>query len=149
MRYALPILISTAEAARDQQAAGLARAREAARQAQATLERLRAFRTECLARSPAGRLGASDGLGLQTYQGFVTRLDEALVLQQGEAERREHAAGEQLAQLQRCQQRLAALQALQRRDALQAQARAQRREQHEADEFAARAYARAARGSMA
>jgi flagellar FliJ protein len=145
MRHALPLLISTAEAARDQQAAALARAREAVRQAEATQQRLRDFRAECLARSAAGRVGSGDASSLQVYQQFVTRLDEAIALQQGELAQRARRAGEQQLHLQRAQQKLLAFQALQRRDEGQRRAREQRREQRDADEFAARAYARALR----
>lgn len=147
MKHALPRLIETAEAARDQASAALAQVRQAVAQAATTLQRLQDFRAECLSRSAAGTLGATDGAGLQGYQRFVGRLDEAIALQQQEVRRREARVQEQQLRLQECQRKLMAFQALQRREADAANARAQRREQREADEFAARAFGRSLGGS--
>lgn len=149
MKHALPLLLHSAASARDQQSAVLAQARQAQAQAQSTLERLREFRADCLARSAAGTLRGSDGAALRDYQRFVDRLDEAIAIQQHELARRaERVAGEQQ-RLQHCQQRVLAFEALQRREAQAAAARAQRREQRESDEFAARAIARLGSGSTA
>lgn len=149
MKHALPMLLQSAESARDHQAALLAQARQAVSQAQSTLERLREFRADCLARSAAGTLGGSDGVALGGYQRFVERLDGAIGMQQHEVRAREgRAVGEQQ-RLQHCQQRLLAFQALQRREAQAAALRLQRREQRESDEFAARAIARTASGKTA
>lgn len=149
MKHALPLLIETAEAARDQQSARLAQARQAVAQAVATLERLRDFRAECLARSAAGTLGGTDGTALQDYQRFVARLDEAIGQQQQQVRQRELQVEHQQIQLQRCQQRLLAFETLRKREANAAAARTLRREQREADEFAARSYARGDREAAA
>ena len=147
MKHVLPLLIETAEAARDRQAALLAQARQAAEQAGGTLQRLADFRADCLARSAAGTLGTTDAATLQAYQRFVGRLDEATAMQQHELRAREARQAEQQARLQQAQQRLLAFQALQKRDLRAREAQAARGEQRAADEFAARAFGRTTRGS--
>ena len=141
MKHALPLLIERAQAARDQQAARTRQARQSATQAQATLQRLQAFRGECLARSPAAVGGSADGASLAGYQQFVTRLDEAIGMQGQEAGLRERMADEQQRQLLQHQQRLLAFQTLARRQAQQQAHREQRLDQRTSDEFAARAAA--------
>jgi flagellar FliJ protein len=143
MQQVLPLLIGQARAARDQQAARLQQAQLAVQQARATLERLQAFRLECLARSPAATLGRADGAALADYQRFVTRLDDAITSQQGEVALRESVATQQQQVLQQAQQRLLAFDTLARRHAQQRATRELRRDQRQADEFAARATARA------
>lgn len=140
MNHALPLLIDAAEAARDQHAARGARARQAVAQANGTLQRLQDFRVECLARSAAGTLGRTHGAALQDHQRFVAKLDEAIGLQAHEVRRCEQHADQLQGLLQRSQQRVLALHALRERQARTAAARATRREQRDADEFAARAY---------
>lgn len=149
MRHALPFLIQTATAARDQQVAAQARAQQALRQAETTLQRLYDFRADCLARSPAGRLGGATGGALQDYQRFVTRLDEAIALQDQERGLRVLRLTEQQQRVLRSQQRLLALEALKRRDGVERMQREARREQRETDAFASLAALRAAEGSFA
>ncbi len=141
MRAVLPLLIERAQAARDAQSARLRQAQQAQAQAGATLQRLQAFRQECLARSPAA-LGRGDGPGMADYQQFVSRLDEAIGLQTQDVEARRLQAEHQQRLLADCQQRLLAFETLDRRQAQQRHAREQRRDQHAADEFAARAATR-------
>ena len=146
MQHALPLLIDTAMAARDQQSAALGQAQQAVQQARATLQRLREFRAECLARSAAGTLGKATSQSLQDYQQFVARLDEAISMQLQLVSERESLATAQQVKLMRCQQRLLAFETLSKRDKQQQLMREQRRDQHTCDEFAARASARAAPG---
>ena len=148
MKYALPILIETARAARDRQAASLAQAQLAAGQAQTTLQRLRQFRTDYLARSPAASLGRSDGQALAQYQLFFSRLDDAIALQQQEIELRQARVTVQQAQLVQRHQRLLAFETLAQRRASECETRELRRLQSESDEFAARVAGRAALGSF-
>ncbi|RYY63517.1 MAG: hypothetical protein EOO24_57515, partial [Comamonadaceae bacterium] len=112
MEHVLPLLVEQALAARDQQAAVLRQAQGALQQARATLERLQAFRLECLSRSPAATLGRADGAALADYQRFVTRLDDAIASQGQEASRRQGAVAHQQQLLQQAQQRLLAFQTL-------------------------------------
>jgi len=142
MKHALPLLLQSAASARDRQAAVLAQARQAVAQAQATLDRLEGFRAECLARSAAGTLRTTGAEALREYQRFVERLDEAVAMQRNELDARAQRAAAEHDRLLRCQQRLLAFEALREREARAAAARAQRREQRESDEFAARAIAR-------
>jgi flagellar FliJ protein len=142
MQQVLPLLIEQARAARDQQAARLRQAQGGVQQARATLERLQAFRLECLACSPAATLGRADGAGLADSQRFVTRLDDAIASQQDEVARHQSAAAQQQQVLQQAQQRLLAFDTLSRRYAQQRATRELRRDQRQADEFAARASAR-------
>ncbi len=144
MKDVLPILIETARATRDRQAANLAQAQLALAQAHATLERLRQFRSEYLARSPAARLGRCDGQALSQYQQFFSRLDDAIAQQQRETELRQARLDAQQAQLVRCHQRLLAFETLASRRACEREKREMRRLQGEADEFAARVAGRAA-----
>lgn len=139
MDHVLPYLIESARTARDRQAASLRQAELSVRQALATLQRLRQFRTECLARSPASMHARSDGQALAAYQQFVGRLDEAIVLQRQEADRREARRVAQQEQLTRAHQRVAAFETLARRRLQERERREQRRMEREADEFAARA----------
>ena len=148
MKRALPILIAAARSGRDQQSARLARARQALAHAGTTMARLQEFRAGYLARSAASTLRGSDAAALQDYQHFIDRLDEAIALQAREMRGREaDAAQEELALLQR-QKRLLAFEALLQRQVDAAAAQAHRREQREADEFAASAGARRAREAM-
>jgi hypothetical protein len=77
------------------------------------------------------------------YQRFVTRLDDAITSQHHEVTVRQSGAAQQQQVLQQAQQRLLAFDTLARRHARQQATRELRREQHQADEFAARASARA------
>ena len=138
MDHVLPILIDTARTARDRQAASLREAELAVRQALATLQRLRQFHTECLARSPASMYARSHGDSLVAYQQFVGRLDEAIALQQQEADRRETMRAVQQGHLMRAQQKVAGFESLATRRLQERQLREQRRLEREADEFAAR-----------
>ena len=142
MDQVLPLLIESAEAARDRQAGALRQAQQAVQQAQDTLARLRQFRADCLARSAGGSLGRADAQSLGDYQRFVARLDQAIVMQQHEAQLRESRVVAAQQQLMQCQQKLLAFQTLTQRRARQREAVATRREQREADEFAARAFQR-------
>ena len=143
MLHVLPHLIEQATQDRDREAARLQQAQRAVQQASATLERLRVFRLECLARSPAASHGRGDGATLADYQRFVSRLDEAIAMQGQEVAQRDQLAAQQQQRLVAAQQRLLAFDALQRRQLQQRHLRDQRREQRAADEFAARALARA------
>ena len=142
MDQVLPLLIDSAEAARDRRAGALRQAQQAVQQAQDTLLRLRQFRADCLARSAGGSLGRADAQSLGDYQRFVGRLDQAIVMQQQEMMLRESRVAAAQQQLMQCQQKLLALQTLVQRRARQREAAATRREQREADEFAARAFLR-------
>jgi flagellar FliJ protein len=142
MEQVLPLLIEQATGARDRQSARLAQVRQSVQQAQATLERLQAFRLECLARSPAAQLGRGDGAMLAGYQQFLGRLDDAIAMQRQEAALRQAQADQQQALLAQCQQKLLAFQTLAARQAQRRELRAARKSQRESDEFAARAYAR-------
>ena len=145
MEHVLPTLIESARTARDRQAAQLRQAQGAVQQARTTLERLGQFRAECLARSAAGTLGHTDGPALGRYQRFIARLDEASALQQRELQLRTERAEREQQALVHCQQRLLAFQALAQRRLREREHRENRRLQREADEFAARAFHRAAR----
>ncbi len=138
MKHALPILIETAQAARDRQTALLGQAQLAAGQAQATQQRLHQFRTDYLARAPAANLARSDGQSLAQYQLFFGRLDAAIALQQQEIELRLAEVAAKQALLVRCNQRLLAFETLARRRASERDLLEQRRQQSESDEFAAR-----------
>lgn len=142
MDQALPLLIDRATESRDRQSARLAQALKSVQQAQATLERLRAFRLECLSRSPAAQLGRGDGQTLAAYQTFIARLDEAIAMQQREATLRQSQADQQQALLGQCQQKLLAFETLSKRAAQRRELKAARKSQRESDEFAARAFAR-------
>ena len=96
MKHVLPLLIERAQAVRDRQAQLLRQAQQSAAQAQSTLQRLDAFRGECLSRSAAAQLGHTDGNSLAGYQQFVGRLDEAIGMQGQEATLREAQAATQL-----------------------------------------------------
>lgn len=141
MRHVLPLLIERAQAARDRQVQVLRQAQQSAAQAHTTLQRLDAFRGECLSRSAAAQLGATDGASLAGYQRFVGRLDDAIGMQAQEATLRDGQAAEQQRRLLEQQRRVLAFESLARRDALQRARREQRRERLAADEFAARAAA--------
>jgi flagellar export protein FliJ len=144
MRDVLPILIETARAVRDRQSAVVAQARLACGQAQSTLQQLRQFRVEYLARSPAATLGHTNSQALSQYQRFFSRLDEAIALQLQEIDLREARVAAQQAQLVQCHQRLLAYETLDRRYAAEREAHELHRLQDEADEFAARVAGRAA-----
>jgi len=144
MDHALTLLIAAARTARDRQAAALLQARSSVQQAESTAQRLRDFRVDCLARSAAGRLGTTSAGGLQDYQRFVGRLDEAVVMQGQQIVARAEQVRQQEERLQALQQRLLALEALASRRAQQRQAKQLRQEQRDSDEFAARALARMA-----
>jgi len=141
MRHVLPLLIERAQAARDRQVQVLRQAQQSAAQAHSTLDRLGAFRGECLSRSAAAQLGATDGASLAGYQRFVGRLDDAIGMQAQEATLRDAQAAEQQRRLLEQQRRVLAFESLARRDALQRSRREQRGERLAADEFAARATA--------
>lgn len=143
MDHLLPTLIEGATAARDKESARLQQLVQALRQSEATLARLREFRVECLARSAAGSLGRADAVSLQTYQGFMARLDQALLLQGHDLERKRQAVTLQQQRLAASQQKLLAFQTLVRRRAAVHALKESRRAQRECDEFAARALARA------
>ena len=143
MEHVLPILIESARNVRDRQAASLRQAELGVRQALATLQRLLQFRCECMARSPGATHARSDGPALADYQQFVSRLDEAIAVQQQEAQRREAGRAAQQLLLTRAQQRVAAFEALALRRLQERQLREQRRLERETDEFAARMARRA------
>lgn len=147
MQHVLPTLIESAQAVRDRQAAALRQAQQSVQQAGQTLARLREYRAECLARSAAGTLGRTQAQSLQDYQRFIGRLDEAIAMQEREAQRREAHAAAQLQLLLQSQQRLRAFETLAGRHVRARQAREQRLERRESDEFAARAAARAGRAA--
>ena len=139
MDATLPLLIERSRARRDALAAAAATAQRASQQADATLQRLQAFRQEYLARAPALRSGPQDADGVAGWQAFMASLDRALV-QQGEAcERSRQLQALRQRELAEGQQRLTAFEALATR---QAQARLRRdlhNQQRETDAFAARA----------
>ena len=139
MDHVLPLLIERAAALRDRQAAATQQARLAADQAGTTLGRLESFRVDVLSQSAAGTMARTSGDSLAGYQKFVTRLDDAIGMQAQETAVRESRVGEQQALLLDAQRRLLAFETLQRRRAAQRDSRAQRKQQRESDEFAARA----------
>ena len=142
MDHVLPVLVETAETARDRQAVRARQALSAQAQGEATLQRLREFRAECLARTPAARHGRADGLSLADTQRFLTRLDEAIDVQQQEVRRRTGVADEEQRRLLQAQQRVLAFQALRQRRASALALRESRTAQRQSDEFAARSAAR-------
>ena len=144
MDAVLPVLISRAEATRDTEAARAQQAAMAVRQAHDTLRRLGEFRDELIGRSAAATLGRTDTDALAGYQVFMTRLGDAMSQQTREATRREQALASQQARLVEAQQRVLALQTLVRRRAATRDAKQARIEQRNTDDFAARAFARAA-----
>jgi flagellar FliJ protein len=143
MQHVLPLLTAQATEARDREAARLTQLRQSHAQAQATLQRLEAFRLECLARSPSAMGGRGDCDSLAGYQKFVARLDEAIAMQRQETTLRWQQAEAQQLRLVTAQQRLLAYQALAARNATRAAQKEAKRDQRMADEFAARATARA------
>jgi flagellar export protein FliJ len=139
MDHVLPLLIERATKFRDRQAAATQQARMSAQQAEATLDRLGAFRVDCLAQSPGGTLARTTGEALAGYQQFDARLDDAIGMQSREADHRYARFGEQQQLLSEAQRRLLAFEALQRRRTDERRAKEQRIAQRESDEFAARA----------
>lgn len=142
MEHVLPHLIETARVARDRQAVGLRQAQQGVQQALATLERLTQFRADSLARSAAGTLGVTHTQALQQQQRFVSRLDEAVAQQREELALRQAHAETQQQELVKCQQRMLAFETLAKRRANERERKAQRLQQRQSDEFAARAAAR-------
>ena len=145
MDAVLPLLIERAQAARDRMAAEARQSAQALQQSQATLERLRQFRAEYLARSPATRGGAVSPQVLVDWQRFLARLDDAIRLQAQECEHRRQVDDVRRRQLGEGQRRLMAFETLDRRRAAVREIAQGRRAQRDADEFAARAARAAAR----
>ena len=145
MDAVLPLLIERAQAARDRLAAEASQSAQALQQSQATLWRLRQFRTEYLARSPATRGSAVSPQALVDWQRFLARLDEAIGLQAQECEHRRQVDDARRLQLGEGQRRLMAFETLDRRRAAVRDMAQARRAQRDADEFAARAARAAAR----
>lgn len=139
MQASLPLLIDRARTSRDEQSLRARRATQALHQAQATLQQLEGFRADYLRRSPATSGQAIHTDGLQDWQRFVSRLDEAVALQRQEIEIRRHQDAEGQRLLLDAQRRLMAFEALAARQRAERERKAQRQAQHEADEFAARA----------
>ncbi len=139
MKQALPLLIERAREARDQLSAAGPAATLAVQQAQATLQQLTAFRADYLQRSPTATVGGFSADRLHDWQRFMTRLDEALALQQEDIERRRRLEALRLQQLSEGQRRLMAFEALAARQAAERDRRQARQAQRDSDEFAARA----------
>lgn len=144
MKHVLPMLIRSAQEARDAEAARLVQAQSQHAQQCATLARLREFRQDCIARSAAATLGHTRGEQLADYQRFMLRLDDAIAQQTEVTRRCERAAEQQQQRLVATQQRLLAFETLSRREAQREAERENRRSQREIDEFASRAAMRQA-----
>lgn len=139
MEQVLGTLIEGARLARDRHAVARRNAALAVEQAHHTLQRLGQYRGECLARSPAAAGGTPDGDALVDYQRFVGRLDQAIALQGRDVQARQSGLEAAQLTLQESQRRLKALETLVARRAAARALQAQRKDQRDADEFAARA----------
>lgn len=148
MDHVLPHLIESARIARDRQAQQLTQAQQAVQQAHATLQRLDQFRAEYLGRSAASTGAPTHRQALEQYQRFVGRLDEALVLQRQELGARQAQADAQQQELVKAQQRMLAFETLAKRRAGERERKAMKLQQHQSDEFAARAARRTADGPL-
>ena len=147
MDAVLPQLIERAQAARDRLALEARQTAQALQQSQATLERLRQFRADYLARSPASRGAAVSAQALVDWQRFLARLDDAIRMQSQECEHRQQLHDARRQQLGDGQRRLMAFETLVKRRAAVRDAALARRAQRDADEVAARAARAAARSS--
>ena len=137
--HVLPIVIQQARQSRDAQSARTVAALTAVQQAESTLRQLEDFRIDYLRRSPAASGETLQIERLLDFQRFVTRLDEAIAIQQNEAALRRHRQFESQQQLAEAQRRLLAFETLATRQAAEREHSARRREQRDTDEFAARA----------
>lgn len=139
MKAVLPLLIERARQARDQLAVQSRQAAQRVQQAAATREQLESFRQDYLRRAPgrAGQPTTADGL--QDWQRFVTRLDQAIALQVQDLAIRQQQAEHAQVRLAEGQRRLTAFQALDTRQHAAQSQREQRAAQRDSDEFAARA----------
>lgn len=145
MDAVLPQLIERAQAARDRLAFEARQTAQALQQSLATLERLRTFRADYLARSPATSGAAVSPQALADWQRFLARLDDAIRMQSQECEHRQQLHDARRQQLGDGQRRLMAFETLVQRRAAVREAGLARRAQRDADEFAARAFRAAAR----
>lgn len=143
MKNLLPMLIERAQQLRDRHVAQARDTLATLQSATSVLQRLDDFRADFLARSPAATGAAVDTQALQDYQRFVLKLDAAIGQQRSECELRRQRNDDAQRLLLDSQRRVVALQSWQRREAHVQAAREGRRDQRSADEFAARAAARA------
>ncbi|MBL8346815.1 MAG: flagellar export protein FliJ, partial [Rubrivivax sp.] len=126
---ALRTLLEQAETERDAALARMLQADEAARQARAQAEQLRAYREDYRQRSPALN-GRSASIELvRCHHGFMQRLDQAIEQQRGQLARLEQQATEQREGLMEREVRVASVKKLLERRVQEAQRHAARVEQ--------------------
>lgn len=135
----LDLLVQQARDARDTRATEVRQCGQALQQAQGTLGHLQDFHSQLLQRSPVLGRACTATTALQDWQAFASGLQRALAQQAGEVDARDWQQAQAQRVLVEAQTRLLALQALQARRQGALERAAQRRQQHECDEFAARA----------
>lgn len=136
---ALQVLLEREEAARDQAAAELGRAREQQRQAEARSGMLDDYRRDYVARwSGQFQREASTPQLLQHYHSFMSRLDDALAQQRLFVGRSQAAVQRCRAVLVQAETRVAAVRKLIERRVAEHERQQNRREQKLNDEFAQR-----------
>jgi len=131
-------LIEHARRRRDEAAGVAAQAERAARQAGRTMETLQAYRRDYEAKAPTVRRAAFDPGLLPRHEAFVGRLDIAVADQSRQLERAREEADAQRGHLLEAERRAKAFETLQTRRRAALARRAQRREQFDTDELAAR-----------
>lgn len=136
---ALQTLLDQADAARDKALGVHQRAMAAVLAAQAQCEQLATYRREYAARF-GGQFRQSGAIELlQCYQGFMTRLDEALAQQGALVDQAKARAEDAKAALLAAELRDCSVRKLIERRSAEAAAQRERREQKDTDEFASRA----------
>lgn len=135
----LMALLGQAERERDDAFADLQRATEAAQAAQAQAEQLVAYRAEYEARFKSQFSRNSSVSILQCYQGFSSRLGQAIEQQQQIAAHAGKRSDAARAALLEQEMRVASVRKLLERRLTELRQAADRRDQKQTDEFAARA----------
>lgn len=139
MPAALRTLLQHAEHQRDEALAAVLQAEDLASRMAAQTAQLEAYREEYRARHPAlGGRSATIEL-LRFHQGFMQRLDQAIVQQRQQQQHAEARAQQQRDALRELQLRAASVKKLIDRRGDEARARDRRTEQRRADEAAQRA----------
>jgi flagellar FliJ protein len=146
MTAGLDTLRELSERQRDTARARLMQAEAQSNRAMAQLEQLRAYEADYRARTPGSAGAAAPIELLRCHQGFMGRLEQALVQQQEAVRRAEAELLRRRDLLQEAELKLASVQKLlQRRQAEQGRAEA-RRDQRQADEAALQRHRRTTTG---
>jgi flagellar protein FliJ len=136
-------LLEIAERERDAAEGALAQAEDMARRLAQQLEQLQAYRADYESRSPAGAGRAAPIELLRCHQGFMLRLDQALVQQQGVLKQSQQRVEQQRSELMAHQMRVAGVRKLLERRVREQDAHGQRQEQRRSDELALQRHWRA------